>query len=147
MTIKKSTNPYYATPPKACPVSASDAEVLILKEVLRQSLLASLTLGYKDRLVAWITNLDDDDDRKCLRIVQPAIPDVSEDILLNNGARAVDRFVDKFIQQSDLNLNDVTISPDPEQSTRRSWAALKRLCTIQDLLAGSWINSIFAQSS
>ena len=76
-----------------------------------------------------------DEEGTVLSIVRTSEPDISTDLRVDNVSKAVDKFVDMFIYESNVDINAVSIhTTDSLDSPCIPWSALRR-CQL-DALAG-----------
>ena len=127
-----STNRYFSSRPKPCPGSHHDTEMVLLKHTMRSGLLLGKCLSYDGRIFMFTNG---DEEGTVLSIVRTSEPDISTDLRVDNVSKAVDKFVDMFIYESNVDINAVSIhTTDSLDSPCIPWSALRR-CQL-DALAG-----------
>lgn len=124
-------NKFFSSRPRGCP-PASENDVILLKMCMLQQLEKGAALSYKSRLYMFIADYEDE---VAIRILRPAYPDVSTDMRPESLAKAVDYFVDQFIYESDLDLDQVSFHEAVDiTSPAIPWSVVRRGKSIQSLL-------------
>lgn len=137
------TNPYFATKPRPTPPSLIDSEMLLLKMMIKQTLVNGGAIEYPELVTIFWSG-------QGLRIVQPRYPEFSNDFDASKLNSAVDRFVDYFIYTQAPDLNNVLFE-NTKTRTKINWRTVRSSSAIAALLCdqrhdnsfASWYTSFF----
>lgn len=120
-----STNRYFSSRPKPCPMTSHDTEMVLLKHTLRSGLVLNKCLSYAGRLFMFT---QEDDEGTVLSITRTSEPDISTDLRVENLSKAVDMFVNTFIYETATDIGAISIhTTDSPDSPCIPWSALRRL--------------------
>ena len=113
-------------------IRLEEVDVALLKQCIWNTVLGGGSCGYRDRLYVfafegelWITRAD--------------APESPVRIPGNQTGKAVDKFIESFVEELDCRLGDVTFHPTMDYSAPGVlWSFLKVIITAQQIMNPQW---------